>query len=1093
MCTRKYFSSFKQLSAHQYINTIKTAEWRDGEDPRFTGTTSTPSQVPNALLDYYKMLFDRKKISREKADLLLRKLENKKITSTTSKKLEAPISDAEVLGAMQHLHLGSQAGPDRIPNAFYRCCAKYLAPKLGAVLREALRREQLPSSFLEGDIALMYKKKERDDPRNYRPLTMLNVDYKIYTRILANRMKKVVHQFVSESQKGFVPDSFIAECSMLLNLIEAWVNDDPENREGIFLFLDMEKAFDRVSFEFLNDAMDSLGFGPNFKTYVGLMYNTEAPPKRRIYANGYYSEWFTINSGVAQGCPLSPILFLVVAETLKISLDLNKKLKGIHIGGSYYKLSQFADDTTLLLASIEEIQEAEKQIQLWCEATGMRENISKREGLAMGNLRNSPDLPPEIHWIPDGDWAISLGVPHGNDLDSARWWSKKIDAVRVKSDRWRHLNASSYFGRNLVVQALYFGSLRYWLFSLPMPGQTRATVQADADILWFSKEPILGKDAKRFRRFCARRTAIGPQSLGGLGTMDWACHVTGVLASWIFRYMDPSESSWKTLLDFLLLQDRHRVEKFSEGRQTFLHPISNSEKMRLLTTKHGNLPKKATYIRDCIRAFFKIGIKQDISLLVNIAAESLWHNPRFQIPITHLDRRYLMTTVETTILGDIMDKATNRPFTRQKWKEWIIHLDHKHHGGTLDDRVADRAAGIIYDYVAQIPAHIIQALQQPYAMGTNLLKPQVVYTITYTPRSPAPAGRRPRRRRNPQRKAEVTEYFRYTPEHPLHEAILVKLDKRGVAFDTDRRIDATQPGATITEASTWNRPGRLPSIRGPISTVTTHTQGWVLGKRKDMSLDTIRIADLTHALTMKRFVPPTNTENAWQSREPGLDRLHHSLKIPWPQIWAMKSLYTTPRDKIQWLKAKHRTLYTTGHDPAPDNICVHCRSKDTILHMATCHKTRMHYWGPLLKLMTDIGVSPPTGHAELSAFIMLGRTEDEKAANPTQADILALGWRCLYACNVHSRVDKVPPDLDRALLRCYDMLLSRIKAHGRRWRKWVEKNANSGRLCMIPNRFRVRPLLRQDADGTYEIRQELYDCRSALAKKIKDARANTAG
>ena len=52
--------------------------------------------------------------------------------------------------------------------------------------------------------------------------------------------------------------------------------------------------------------------------------------------------------------------------------------------------------------------------------------------------------------------------------------------------------------------------------------------------------------------------------------------------------------------------------------------------------------------------------------------------------------------------------------------------------------------------------------------------------------------------------------------------------------------------------------------------------------------------------------------------------------------------------------------------------------------MATCHKTRTHYWGPLLKLMTDIGVSPPTGHAELSAFVMLGRAEDEKAANPTQ-------------------------------------------------------------------------------------------------------------
>ena len=121
--------------------------------------------------------------------------------------------------------------------------------------------------------------------------------------------KTVVHQFVSEAQKGFVPDVCIAECSMLLNLIEAWVNEEPEDRKGVFLFLDMEKAFDRVSYTYLNEALDVLGFGVNFKRAVGLMYDVKKPPRRRIYANGYYSDWFDIKSGVAQGCPLSPLLF----------------------------------------------------------------------------------------------------------------------------------------------------------------------------------------------------------------------------------------------------------------------------------------------------------------------------------------------------------------------------------------------------------------------------------------------------------------------------------------------------------------------------------------------------------------------------------------------------------------------------------------------------------------------------------------------------------------------------------------------------------------------------------------------------------------
>ena len=78
-------------------------------------------------------------------------------------------------------------------------------------------------------------------------------------------------------------------------------------------FLDMEKAFDRVSHEFLIEAMQAVGFGPEFTNMVSMMYtethDQRHMPKRRVYANGYYSEWFPIKSGVAQGCPLAPLLF----------------------------------------------------------------------------------------------------------------------------------------------------------------------------------------------------------------------------------------------------------------------------------------------------------------------------------------------------------------------------------------------------------------------------------------------------------------------------------------------------------------------------------------------------------------------------------------------------------------------------------------------------------------------------------------------------------------------------------------------------------------------------------------------------------------
>ena len=108
---------------------------------------------------------------------------------------------------MDALPLGKQAGPNRIPNGLYRSMSTFFAPLLAPILRDVVSgKGKLPAHMLEGDITIIYKKKSRLDPRNYRPLTMLNSDYKIYTKILANRLKTVVHEFVSTMQKGFVPD-----------------------------------------------------------------------------------------------------------------------------------------------------------------------------------------------------------------------------------------------------------------------------------------------------------------------------------------------------------------------------------------------------------------------------------------------------------------------------------------------------------------------------------------------------------------------------------------------------------------------------------------------------------------------------------------------------------------------------------------------------------------------------------------------------------------------------------------------------------------------------------------------------------------------
>ena len=165
----------------------------------------------------------------------------------------------------------------------------------------------------QGDIVLIYKKKDPKEIRNYRPITLLNnSDYTTLTKILAERLKKVCEAAISGPQKGFVPGRQITDLLHQVYLMQEYV--DTYDKEALLVLLDMEKAFDRCSWEFLKKAMDKIGLEEEIKRWIGTIYNEKRPPIRQIKMNGRKSQQFKIGSGVAQGCPLSPLLFLFIGE-----------------------------------------------------------------------------------------------------------------------------------------------------------------------------------------------------------------------------------------------------------------------------------------------------------------------------------------------------------------------------------------------------------------------------------------------------------------------------------------------------------------------------------------------------------------------------------------------------------------------------------------------------------------------------------------------------------------------------------------------------------------------------------------------------------
>ena len=304
-------------------------------------------------------------------------------------------------------------------------------------------------------------------------------------------------------------------------------------------------------------------------------------------------------------------------------------------------------------------------------------------------------------------------------------------------------------------------------------------------------------------------------------------------------------------------------------------------------------------------------------------------------------------------------------------------------------------------------------------------------------------------------------------------------DSLGILHETDARIDVTRNHFKIFELAWWASPKGPKRVRGPRKSMLFDVRDWKLGNNP-ISLDTLSISEMTRALTHRKFIPPI-AEKTWKSRL--------QIQIPWPKIWKIRSPFVAPRDQIPFLKVQHRNLYVAARNPDPNaRNCVFwhiCKCEESIRHLAECPVIFSKYWKIILALLNDFEIEDP---ADPYSFILLGRVDDDSAANHIQATFLYLAWRCLYATLVGEHADDKKASLNEALTRFASMLISRIQAYGLKWRTWSNKNRNTGKLWVIPERHRDKVLVKQEFDGTYHISEKLTDFYKARREALKQDR-----
>lgn len=200
-------------------------------------------------------------------------------------------------------------------------------------------------SWKEAVIAVLPKpQKDKEYSRNYRPISILNVDCKLYTSVVSNRLQLLVSDLIDEDQTGFVTGRQTQDnIRRTLHIIHRIHRN---NLPAAPISLDTEKAFDRVNCKFLYLTLEKFGFNKKSIHCTQSIYNK---PTARVKVNSFLSERFTLERGTRQDCCLSPTLFAVYIQPLAQMVRQDASITGIEINNQRHIISLFADDVMIYL------------------------------------------------------------------------------------------------------------------------------------------------------------------------------------------------------------------------------------------------------------------------------------------------------------------------------------------------------------------------------------------------------------------------------------------------------------------------------------------------------------------------------------------------------------------------------------------------------------------------------------------------------------------------------------------------------------------------------------------------------------------------
>ena len=283
-------------------------------------------EVENIILEYFTEIYSTTYPSEFEANL---SAVGSRVLEAMNAELLRDFKEEEVWRALIQMHPTKSPGSDGMSPIFYQKYWDMVGPQVIQSVIHILRIGMMPNGLNYTYICLIPKVKSPQKIFEYCPISLCNVIYKIVSKVLANRLKGVLPEVVSDAQSAFVPGRQITDNVLVAFEVMHYINQRRKGKEGLMAIkLNMSKAYDWVEWSFLEAMMWRMGFKDR---WISLMMMCVTTVSYLVLINGEPKGKITPTRGLRQGDPISPYLFLLCAEGLSTMLRRDESGENLRV------------------------------------------------------------------------------------------------------------------------------------------------------------------------------------------------------------------------------------------------------------------------------------------------------------------------------------------------------------------------------------------------------------------------------------------------------------------------------------------------------------------------------------------------------------------------------------------------------------------------------------------------------------------------------------------------------------------------------------------------------------------------------------------